>query len=55
MLDKFLDESDKSGALRPVPTRVPDILAANPGPVPLSVPPAVPLASNRGLGKPVTN
>jgi pimeloyl-ACP methyl ester carboxylesterase len=55
MLDKFIDESDKSGALKPVPTRVPDILAANPGPVPLSVPPAVPLASNRTPGKPVTN
>jgi len=55
MLDKFLDESDKSGALKPVPTGVPDILAANPGPVPLSVPPTVPLASNRMPGKPVTN
>ena len=28
MLDKFLDESDKSGALKPVPTKVPDILTA---------------------------
>ena len=52
MLDKFLDESDKSGVLKPVPTRIPDILAANPGPVPLSVP----LASNpTAPGKPVTN
>jgi hypothetical protein len=52
MLDKFLDESDKSGALKPVPTKVPDILAANPGPVPLSMP----LASNpTAPGKPVTN
>ena len=31
MLDKFLDESDKSGALKPVPTKVPDILTASPG------------------------
>jgi len=52
MLDKFLDESDKSGALKPVPTKIPDILAANPGPVPLSMP----LASNpTAPGKPVTN
>jgi hypothetical protein len=42
MLDRFLDESDKSGALKPVPTKVPDILSSSPGPVPLSTP----LASN---------
>src|SRR5205823_7268516 len=46
MLDKFLEESD-SGALKPVPTKVPDILTpdvltSSPGPAPLSVP----LASN---------
>ena len=51
MLDKFLDESDKSGELKPVPTKVPDILSASPGPVPLSVP----LASNPAPNKPVTN
>ena len=52
MLDKFLDESDKSGALRPVPTKVPDVLSASPGPVPLSTP----LASNPpAKNKPVTN
>ena len=51
MLDKFLDESDKSGVLKPVPTRVPDILTASPGPVPLSVP----LASNPTPNKPITN
>src|SRR4051812_44107673 len=51
MLDKFLDESDKSGVLKPVPTRVPDILTASPGPVPLSVP----LASNPTPNKQVTN
>jgi hypothetical protein len=52
MLDKFLDESDKSGALKPVPTKVPDVLSASPGPVPLSTP----LASNpQPKNKPVTN
>src|SRR6266852_2471750 len=35
MLDKFLDDSDNS-ALAPVPTKVPDPLVANPGPVPLA-------------------
>ena len=35
MLDKFLDDSDKSAVLKPVPTKMPDILAVNPGPVPL--------------------
>ena len=35
MLDKFLDDSDNS-ALSPVPTRVPDPLLSNPGPVPLA-------------------
>ena len=40
--DKFLDESDKSGELKPVPTKVPDILTSSPGPVPLAsnAPPA---------------
>ena len=52
MLDKFLDESDKSGELKPVPTKVPDILTSSPGPVPLSVP----LASNPApKNKSVTN
>ena len=51
MLDKFLDDSDKSGELKPVPTKVPDILSASPGPVPLSVP----LASNPAPNKPVAN
>src|SRR4030088_3843053 len=35
MLDKFLEDTDSS-ALAPVPTRVPDILLSNPGPVPLA-------------------
>src|SRR5467141_601578 len=48
MLDKFLDESDKRGELKPVPTKVPDILTSSPGPVPLSVP----LASNPVPNKP---
>ncbi|WP_065752877.1 alpha/beta fold hydrolase [Bradyrhizobium paxllaeri] len=52
MLDKFLDESDKSAVLKPVPTKVPDILSSSPGPVPLSTP----LASNSPpKNKPVTN
>lgn len=52
MLDRFLEESDKSGALKPVPTKVPDVLSSSPGPVPLSTP----LASNpTPKNKPVTN
>jgi pimeloyl-ACP methyl ester carboxylesterase len=35
MLDKFLEDSDSS-TLRPVPTKVPDLLLSNPGPVPLA-------------------
>jgi hypothetical protein len=35
MLDKFLDDSDSS-ALKPVPTKIPDPLVSNPGPVPLA-------------------
>jgi alpha/beta hydrolase fold len=35
MLDKFLEDSDNS-ALAPVPTKVPDLLLSNPGPVPLA-------------------
>jgi hypothetical protein len=35
MLNKFLEDSDNS-ALAPVPTRVPDSLVHNPGPVPLA-------------------
>jgi hypothetical protein len=35
MLDKFLEDSDSS-ALKPVPTKVPDPLVSNPGPVPLA-------------------
>ena len=49
MLDKFLDDADKS-ALKPVTTNVPDILTSSPGPVPL--------ASNSNpapKNKPVTN
>ena len=52
MLDKFLEDNDTS-ALRPVPTKVPDLLMSNPGPVPLASNPAQsPLASNK---KSVTN
>jgi hypothetical protein len=50
MLDKFLDDADKSSALKPVTTNVPDILTSSPGPVPL--------ASNSNpapKNKPVTN
>jgi hypothetical protein len=35
MLDKFLEDTDSS-SLRPVPTKVPDPLISNPGPVPLA-------------------
>ena len=35
MLNKFLEDNDNS-ALAPVPTKVPDILMSNPGPVPLA-------------------
>jgi alpha/beta hydrolase fold len=35
MLDKFIEDSDNS-ALTPVPTKVPDPLVSNPGPVPLA-------------------
>ena len=36
MLDKFLDDADKSSTLKPVTTNVPDILTSSPGPVPLA-------------------
>jgi hypothetical protein len=41
MLDKFLEDTDTS-SLKPVPTRVPDVLTSSPGPVPLAsnAPPA---------------
>src|ERR1700761_4948058 len=35
MLDKFLEDTDSS-SLKPVPTKVPDPLTVNPGPVPLA-------------------
>ena len=35
MLDKFIEDSDNS-ALKPVPTKVPDPLVSDPGPVPLA-------------------
>jgi len=47
MLDKFLDDTDNS-ALKPVPTNVPDVLTASPGPVPLASNPPP-------KNKPVTN
>ena len=39
MLDKFLEDTDSS-ALKPVTTKVPDILTSSPGPVPLASNPA---------------
>ncbi|MBX9651340.1 MAG: alpha/beta hydrolase [Xanthobacteraceae bacterium] len=39
MLDKFLEDTDSS-ALKPVTTKVPDILTTSPGPVPLASNPA---------------
>ena len=47
MLDKFLEDTDNS-ALKPVPTKVPDLLTSSPGPVPLASNPALP-------NKPVAN
>ena len=47
MLDKFLEDTDSS-ALKPVPTKVPDLLTSSPGPVPLA---SNPLPAN----KPVAN
>src|SRR5216117_4230166 len=44
MLNKFLEENSDSTALKPVPTKVPDLLTHSPGPVPLPGP--KPLASN---------
>ncbi|SDK01125.1 MULTISPECIES: alpha/beta fold hydrolase [Bradyrhizobium] len=35
MLDKFLEDTDSS-SLKPVPTKVPDLLTSSPGPVPLA-------------------
>jgi alpha/beta hydrolase family protein len=35
MLDKFLEDTDSS-SLKPVPTKVPDVLTSSPGPVPLA-------------------
>ena len=49
MLDKFLEANDNS-ELSPVPTKVPDVLTASPGPVPLASNP-----STAAAGKSVTN
>jgi hypothetical protein len=50
MLNKFLEDNSDSTALKPVPTKVPDLLTSSPGPVPLpgpvSLPAPKPLASN---------
>jgi hypothetical protein len=44
MLNKFLEDGTDTSALKPVSTKVPDLLISNPGPVPLPGP--MPLASN---------
>jgi hypothetical protein len=44
MLNKFLEDGTDATALKPVSTKVPDLLVSNPGPVPLPGP--MPLASN---------
>jgi hypothetical protein len=44
MLNKFLEDGTDATALKPVSTKVPDLLISNPGPVPLPGP--MPLASN---------
>lgn len=36
MLNKFLEDNSETSALKPVPTRVPDLLTSSPGPVPLA-------------------
>jgi len=50
MLSKFLEDNKDTTALRPVTTRIPDLLMSNPGPVPLPelkpVPGSKPFASN---------
>jgi hypothetical protein len=54
MLNKFLEENRDASALKPVPTKVPDLLTSSPGPVPLPGP--MPLASNpTTTGKSATN
>lgn len=45
MLDKFLEDDSKS-KLKPVPTRIPDILTSSPGPVPLASNPLPNKATN---------
>ncbi|MBR1152891.1 alpha/beta fold hydrolase [Bradyrhizobium sp. JYMT SZCCT0428] len=47
MLDKFIADNTDSSTLKPVPTKVPDPLVSNPGPVPL--------ASNPPTNKSATN
>ncbi|MBR1189912.1 alpha/beta fold hydrolase [Bradyrhizobium sp. AUGA SZCCT0240] len=47
MLDKFIADNSDSSTLKPVPTKVPDPLVSNPGPVPLaSNPPTIKSATN---------
>ncbi len=54
MLNKFLEDGTDATALKPVSTKVPDLLISNPGPVPLPGP--MPLASNpTSPSKSVTN
>ncbi|MBN8993525.1 MAG: alpha/beta fold hydrolase [Rhizobiales bacterium] len=53
MLNKFLEDNSDTTALKPVPTKVPDLLTSNPGPVPLPGP--MPLASNPTVTKSATN
>jgi hypothetical protein len=51
MLNKFLEDTDNS-ALSPVTTKVPDVLTASPGPVPLA---SNPVTATAGASKPVAN
>jgi pimeloyl-ACP methyl ester carboxylesterase len=53
MLNKFLEDNRDTSELNPVPTKVPDLLTASPGPVPLPGP--MPLASNPTATKSATN
>ena len=54
MLNRFLEETKDAAELKPVPTKVPDVLTSSPGPVPLPEPPT-PLASNPTPSKSATN
>jgi len=55
MLNKFLEENRDTSALKPVPTKVPDLLTSSPGPVPLPGPKPVASTPAATTGKSATN